>query len=190
MRIRESGMPAVELWRTFFAPRHIIDTLGITKSTGHVVEFGCGYGTFTLPAAQTIAGKITAFELDPAMLEHAKSVTDSAGLQNIDYRTEDFFNAVETLGECSADFIMLFNILHGQQPQVLLAEAFALLIPGGKAGIIHWNYDPDTPRGPPMSIRPKPDSLAALARATGFLVSERIDLPPYHYGFKLTKPTH
>jgi len=37
-----------------------------------------------------------------------------------------------------------------------LNGAYRILKIGGKAGLIHWNYDSTTPRGPSMDIRPKP----------------------------------
>lgn len=30
------------------------------------------------------------------------------------------------------------------------------LLPDGRLGIMHWNHDPATPRGPSMTIRPRP----------------------------------
>ena len=47
---RESGMPEVEVWQRFFDPAHILDRLDCDKP-GNVVEFGCGYGLFTVEAA-------------------------------------------------------------------------------------------------------------------------------------------
>jgi hypothetical protein len=36
-----------------------------------------------------------------------------------------------------------------------------ILAGGGHVAVIHWNYDPQTPRGPPMAIRPRPEIAAA-----------------------------
>ena len=63
MKIRESGMPEREMWEGFFDSRKILATLGINKQTTDVAEFGCGYGTFTIPAAKIIKGKIYAFDI-------------------------------------------------------------------------------------------------------------------------------
>jgi ubiquinone/menaquinone biosynthesis C-methylase UbiE len=57
------------------------------------------------------------------------------------------------------DYAMLFNILHAEQPERLLREARRILAPHGLLGIIHWNYDPSTPRGPSMEIRPARNSV-------------------------------
>ena len=78
---------------------------------------------------------------------------------------------------------MLFNILHAENPVGLLREAFRILRPGGKAGVIHWNYDPSTPRGPDLSIRPRPEQCRAWMREAGcHLTLPFVDLPPFHYG--------
>ena len=69
MRIRESGMPPQEYWDSLFAPERILDALLLDESRRNVVEFGCGYGTFTLPAAQRINGKVFALDLDQRMLD-------------------------------------------------------------------------------------------------------------------------
>ena len=48
---------------------------------------------------------------------------------------------------------------------------------------IHWNYDPTTPRGPSMSIRPRPEVCRQWLNQAGFTVSGQIvNLPPVHYG--------
>ncbi len=81
---------------------------------------------------------------------------------------------------------MLFNILHGEDPVGLLAEAKRNLCPSGLLGVIHWNYDETTPRGPPLDIRPRPEQCLGWAKEAGFTAdSDIIDLPPYHYGMVL-----
>ena len=78
---------------------------------------------------------------------------------------------------------MLFNILHAEDPVGLLRETWRILQSGGKVGVIHWNYDPTTPRGPSMEIRPRPEQTQKWLEQAGFsLVEHQIDLPPYHYG--------
>jgi hypothetical protein len=70
-----------------------------------------------------------------------------------------------------------------------LEEAFRVLRNGGTVGIIHWNYDSETPRGPEMSIRPKPEQCKQWAEQAGFEMTGDgiIDLPPYHYGMAVRK---
>ncbi|MEM7466973.1 MAG: class I SAM-dependent methyltransferase [Pseudomonadota bacterium] len=181
-------MPPPGLWQTFFEPKEILSKLGLITQFDHVVEFGCGYGTFTTPRAQIVNGRVSTFDLDEQMIAHARGQLPAEILNKVQFHHLDFCFATQVLGKSIADYVMLFNILHGEEPIRLLEQAFDLLCPEGRAGIIHWNYDPDTPRGPPMDIRPQPEELADLAHGAGFMVSEMIDLPPFHYGFQLQKP--
>jgi len=82
---------------------------------------------------------------------------------------------------------MLFNLLHANEAEQLLNEAKRMLKPGGKLGVMHWNYDPLTPRGPSMEIRLRPEQCVQLVERSGFDVSGIVDLPPYHYGFVGTR---
>jgi len=91
------------------------------------------------------------------------------------------------LPDGSVDYVMLFNILHLERPMVLINEAKRILRGGGKLGIIHWNYDPKTPRGPSMDIRPKPEQCIKWAESAGFSNVVQYDLKLYHYGIVLTK---
>ena len=54
MQTRESGMPPEEMWSKFFDPITVLKNLGLAANCRDVLEFGCGYGTFTIPAAQMV----------------------------------------------------------------------------------------------------------------------------------------
>jgi hypothetical protein len=99
----------------------------------------------------------------------------------------DFISQGSGLGDTSVDYVFLFNILHVEKPKSLLSESCRILKNGGKVGIIHWNYDPTTPRGPPMAIRPRPEQCRSWAESVGFVYEQQFDLKPYHYGFVFKK---
>jgi ubiquinone/menaquinone biosynthesis C-methylase UbiE len=61
-------MPEEKAWDKFFNPIKILKTLGLNSSTIDVVDFGCGYGTFTIPAAKIIRGKVYAIDVEPEMI--------------------------------------------------------------------------------------------------------------------------
>ncbi len=186
MRVRESGMPAQDYWDSFFDVDKTLDALLLDTSRRDVLEFGCGYGTFTLPAARRISGKVIALDLDSEMLEATELSAREAGLDNIECHLRDFVADGSGLADGSVDYAMLFNILHLEEPVRLLAEAQRNLGQGGLLGIIHWIFDETTPRGPPLDIRPKPEQIVAWSLEAGFSPgSEIIDLPPYHYGLVL-----
>ncbi|MFZ5802930.1 MAG: class I SAM-dependent methyltransferase [Candidatus Omnitrophota bacterium] len=187
MKVRDSGMPERELWEKFFKPEDILTTLGITRQTKDVVEFGCGYGTFTLPAAKVISGMIHGLDIEPDMIRITAEEAQKQGLANVRTVWRDFIAEGSGLQDESMDYAMLFNILHLEHPEILIGEAGRVLKKGGKLGILHWNYDPTTPRGPAMEIRPKPEDCTQWAKNAGFHSPKRYDLKPYHYGIVLVK---
>jgi SAM-dependent methyltransferase len=182
-------MPPEEMWQGFFDPIAILTKLGLDANCGDVLEFGCGYGTFTIPAAITVRGKVYALDIEPEMLAINKAKADAAGLHNIELIQRDFVAAGTGLADGTVDYVMLFNILHAEERMALLREAWRVLRPSGKLAILHWNFDSATPRGPSMSIRPKPGQCRAWAEEAGFaaISPTDIDLPPYHYGLVLER---
>jgi ubiquinone/menaquinone biosynthesis C-methylase UbiE len=183
MKTRESGMPDEDRWNSFFAPGSILDHLGLSQNCQCVVDVGCGYGIFSIPAAQRIKGTVYAIDIELNMVAACQAKVEEAGLSNVICGQRDFVIDGSGMPDQSTDFVMLFNILHAENPVDLLKEANRILIPGGKVGVIHWNYDPATPRGPSMDIRPRPDQCQVWIQTAGFeLFTPFIVLPPYHYG--------
>lgn len=168
-------MPEKEMWEGFFNPPEILSTMGISGRTGDIVEFGCGYGTFTIPAAKIIKGTIYAIDIEKEMISLTHQEAKKHQLRNVKTVLSDFMTQGTGLKDLSVDYVMLFNILHIEQPDVLLKESYRILRPCGKLGIIHWNYDPSTPRGPSMDIRPRPQQCLQWAQDAGFIKIEQYD---------------
>jgi SAM-dependent methyltransferase len=190
MKTRESGMPNEDVWASFFRSELALDRLGLRDVWGDVVEFGCGYGTFTIPAARRITGCVYALDIEPEMISIVAAKTAMSRLANIRPLLRDFVNEGTGLPAGGMAYAMLFNVMHAEESQAMLAEALRVLAPGGLLGIMHWKYDETTPRGPSMEIRPRPEECRDAATAAGFrmLLPGIIDLPPYHYGMVLRKP--
>ncbi len=178
-------MPHKEMWEGFFNPAQTLAVMGLGGDVGDAVEFGCGYGTFTIPAAKIIRGTVHAIDIDAEMIAQTKQA--AAGVKNIHVMRRDFLTQGTGLKNESVDYVMLFNILHIEDPEALLQEAWRILRRGGKLGIIHWNYDASTPRGPSMDIRPKPEQCIRWAQEAGFSGPQHYDLKPYHYGIIMRK---
>ena len=124
------------------------------------------------------------------MVEATRRKSVLLGTRNLVAVQRDFVAEGTGLPSESADYAMLFNILHAEERGVLIQEAFRALRPGGILAVIHWQYDPSTPRGPSMSIRVRPDQCVDWCRNGGFVVADNaiVGLPPYHYGFIAVRP--
>ena len=182
-------MPAEDSWATFFDPEAVLRALGLDAASGRVVDVGCGYGTFAIPAARLTGRDVLAVDIEPGMAEAVAARAHTAGLSRVAAATRDV--AANGLGEpdASADVILLFNLLHCEDPGGLLREARRVLTPGGRVGVIHWRSDVPTPRGPALDIRPRPEDVERWFLKAGYelLVGPQM-LPPYHFGLVGRKP--
>jgi len=181
LKIRESGMPAENVWRGFFSPEQTLTALGLSEVCETVVDIGCGYGTFSIPAARFVHGTVHAIDIDHEMIAAVKAKTRDDQLSNLVASRRDV-EAGTGLGDATADYVMLFNILHTEHPQLLLREARRILKSDGLLAVMHWNYRA-TPRGPSMGIRLRPEQCRALVSEARFTQASLIELPPHHYGF-------
>ena len=189
MKLRESGMPAEEYWESLFDVELILDRLGIDATLHDVAELGCGYGTFTLPVARRIRGTIETFDIELAMVERTLQRAREAGLSNVRAEVRDVLAEGFPGGPQTKDACLLFNILHGEEPERLLAYAAQVVRPDGRVPVIHWRYDPATPRGPNLEIRPRPEQIIEWAQRTKMLrlIAPVLDLPPWHYGLRFAR---
>ncbi|HSY06021.1 MAG TPA: class I SAM-dependent methyltransferase [Steroidobacteraceae bacterium] len=189
-RIRDSGMPPLEQWERFFDPGSILEALGCRDLSGDVVEFGCGYGTFAIPAAHRASGTVYALDIDPLMVAATTERAQRAGTPNVVAERRDFVVGGCGRPACSTSYVMLFNILHLQEPLGLLQEAHRVLRPGAILGILHWKRDASTPRGPPLEMRPSAEQCRLWGKAAGFRWIGTPQLPgsPWHWGMMLARP--
>jgi SAM-dependent methyltransferase len=190
MKYRESGMPQESLWDSFFDVFQAIEKMDISKNTKVLIDIGCGYGTFFLPIAGYINGIAVGIDIDPEMIKICKDKAVSQNIKNIDLIQGDIIDqaVLKTLEKYrqKIDYISLFNILHCEEPVELIKIISGILNTGGRIGIIHWKYE-ETPRGPSMEIRPKPENIIEWTSKVGFDLEKQVDLPPYHYGLVFVK---
>ena len=189
MKFRDSGMPDEQMWNTFFYPINILSQMEITSDIKTLVDIGCGYGTFIVPASG-IVHQIVGVDIESEMIDVCAKKLNEYGIKNVelvcgDISTEATLNFLAKY-KGNVDYITLFNILHCECPQELLNNAYDLLNVNGKVGVIHWMYG-ETPRGPEMEIRPKPKVIIDWAEKAGFTLEKEIDLPPYHFGLIFSK---
>lgn len=178
-------MPEKEYWENLFNIQLILEKLEINNNINSLVEFGCGYGTFTIPSAKLINGNIIALDIDQKMINITNNLLKEKNIKNVIIKKRDFIKEGTGIKNNSIDYVMLFNILHHKNPNEIFEESYKILKNNGKLGVIHWNYDKSTPRGPDMNIRPQPEYLKKKILENKFKIfkNKLIDLPPHHYGF-------
>ncbi len=189
MRIRESDLPDENEWTTFFDPMKILRKMGLDKHVGDVADFGCGYGTFTIPAAQIVSGKVYAIDIDTEMVNIVKQKAYRNSLKNIETFSRDIQGEGSGLKDESVDYVFLFNVLHAQYPEGLLKEAHRVLRKTGCVAILNWRVDPTTPCGPPVNMRPSLEQSVKWCVKAGFDPSstKTFNFKPYHYGLVMRK---
>ena len=171
-------MPDEAYWESLFDVPLILSRFAMERFDD-VAELGCGYGTFTIPIAQAIRGTLYAFDIDPEMIARTQQ---RARALPVVYRQSD---VMESGFGVQVDAVLLFNILHCDDPVTLLRNAAGALRAGGQVLMIHWRYG-QTPRGPHLNIRPRPEQIIQWAENAGLQpMGEVFDLPPWHYGLRL-----
>lgn len=188
MKVRDSGMPEETKWNDFFNIDLLLCELEIDSRIIDLVEVGSGYGTFTIPAAKRIQGKLYAYDIEKELIGILNQKLEDQQISNVISKQRDILDQTTGLSDNSVDYVMLFNILHHDSPSDFMNEAYRVLKPEGKIGIIHWRSDITTPRGPKLNIRPKPEQIVEWIDTQKF----RIDKPPfviepYHFGLIISK---
>lgn len=190
MKVRDSGMPEEAYWESLIDVPGILAAVGPPEGAHDAVDFGAGYGTFSIPTAKLINGTMHALEIDPTSIRRLQERASIAGISNLRIAARDFVTTGAGLPDASVDYVMLFNILHHAEPLALTREAARILAPSGRIATLHWRTDIVTPRGPDLSIRPEPSHIRNWLEAAGLSVdqTEPIILEPYHFGFTARKP--
>ena len=143
----------------FFDPACVLAKLDCAGAIGDV--------TFTIPGAHMIESCVLAFDIEPEMVAVTVAKPSAADLSNVFTEVRDFVADGCGVPDGEAGYAMLFNILHIEDPVGLLREACRALAPGGKAGIIHWRSDLETPRGPSALIRPSAEQCRSWVSVRG-----------------------
>ncbi len=187
MKVRDSGMPDENLWNTFFDTKKILEALEIDNNVNRLLDIGFGYGTFLLPISRVVKSVI-GLDIEPSMIEICNQKIKAENISNIKLLQGDISDnqTADLLLYETIDYVTLFNILHCETPNEFLKNIYNILKRGGKVGVIHWKYE-NTPRGPSLQIRPKPEEIIRWATDTGFKLLKQVDLPPYHFGILFEK---
>jgi ubiquinone/menaquinone biosynthesis C-methylase UbiE len=118
-------------FRDFFRPRkNILKEVGLEEGF-HVLDYGCGSGSYTIPLADSVgpSGKIYALDIHPLAIRMVKKRAAKKQLANVITIQSDCQTG---LPDQSLDRVLLFDVFHDLgQPDMVLKELHRVLKPGG-----------------------------------------------------------
>ena len=118
-------------FRDFFLPRlNILKEVGI-KPGFHVLDYGCGSGSYIMPLAELVgeSGKIYALDIHPLAIQKVKDIASKKQLANVETILSD---CKIGLLDNSLDVVLLYDTFHDLgDPNRVLEELHRVLKPNG-----------------------------------------------------------
>jgi ubiquinone/menaquinone biosynthesis C-methylase UbiE len=181
--LRDTDLPLEDEWEGYFRADEILAEIGLRHGMVFA-DLGCGYGTFSIPAAKIVGkiGHVFAVDIDKKMVERVQERANESKLRNISTTTGNILSdkGLE-VPKKSIDIALLANVIHGTRRRVyLLKQIRRLLRPGGSIVIINWKCE-KTPRGPPMKMRPREEEMSDYLVEAGYVKPRILEIPPFHY---------
>lgn len=128
--------------------KQIMQHVGI-KENDIVIDFGCGYGHYTLACGLVLnnTGKVYAIDCDKKALNYIEEKKQTYHIQNIEPIKNDGSPIID-IPDNSADFILLYDVIHIQDKQSkhsmassLYKEANRVLKTGGILSTLNFESD-------------------------------------------------
>jgi len=118
-------------FRDFFLPRkNTLEEVGI--ETGfHVLDYGCGPGSYIIPLAELVgeSGKIYALDIHPLAIRKVQGIVSKKQLLNVETILSDYQTG---LPDNNLDVVLLYDIFHHlSDPNAVLKELHRVLKPDG-----------------------------------------------------------
>jgi ubiquinone/menaquinone biosynthesis C-methylase UbiE len=118
-------------FRDLFSPRrNILEEVGIEPGF-HVLDYGCGPGSYIVPAAELVgrSGKVYALDIHPLAIKSVKSIASKKQLANVKTICSDCKTG---LPDKSIDVILLYDTFHDlSDSNKVLKELHRVLKPNG-----------------------------------------------------------
>ena len=125
----------------FRNPEDTLATIGIEEGQ-RVLDFGCGIGSYAIPAAKIVgnSGRIYALDVHPIAIDRVNKRIVKEGLKNV----ETIISGLETgLADKSLDHILLLDVYSWiSTKSKLLNELHRVLKPEGKLSVLIDHMDP------------------------------------------------
>jgi ubiquinone/menaquinone biosynthesis C-methylase UbiE len=161
--------------RQWLHPKLNLEHIGL-RSEMVFMDIGCGYGFFTIPAAQIVGeqGKVYAVDVSASAINRLKREAAKKGLKNV---TAKVGAAEETVFcEACADIVFYSIVLHDfRDPAKVLQNARQMLKTSGTLVNLDWKKKP-LPIGPPMRIKFSEEQASNLIKQAGFTIESIKDL--------------
>jgi ubiquinone/menaquinone biosynthesis C-methylase UbiE len=118
-------------FRDLFLPRiNILKEVGI-KPGFHVLDYGCGPGSYIISLAELVgkSGKIYALDIHPLAIQKVQSIVSKKQLTNVETICSDCKTG---LPDDSVDIVLLYDTFHNLgDPNGVLEELYRVLKPNG-----------------------------------------------------------
>jgi len=116
-------------FRDFFLPRmNILKEVGI-KPGSHVLDYGCGPGSYIIPLAELVgkSGKIYALDIHPLAIQMVQNIASKRQLTHVETISSDCKTG---LPDNSVDVVLLYDTFHDlSDPNGVLEELHRVLKP-------------------------------------------------------------
>jgi ubiquinone/menaquinone biosynthesis C-methylase UbiE len=180
--IRETDLPVEAEWEGYFRAKAILSKVGL-KCGMVLADLGCGYGTFSIPAAKTVGktGHVFAVDIDKKMTKRVQERSNEIKIRNIATSTASIFSKRLEIPKKSVDIALLANVIHGTKRRVyLLKHIRPILTSNGSIVIVNWKRK-KTQRGPPMKMRPREKEILDDLISAGYVKARILRIPGHHY---------
>lgn len=114
-------------FRDFFKPRGEVLREVDIRPGFHVLDYGCGPGSYLIVAAELVVttGKVYALDIQPLAVKRVQSVASKKGLANVETISSDCATGLEN---GSVDVVLLYDTLHSlSNPDAVLEELHRVL---------------------------------------------------------------
>lgn len=181
-------MPTAGWWEALWPdPAAVLALVGLKRGMD-VIDLCSGDGWFTLQIAK-IATRVTALDIDPALLEVARHRLSESGITNCGFITGDAYR-LGTMISRPVDFVFMANAFHGVPDRPRLASVVRVALKEtGLFAIVNWHQRPreettilGEPRGPGTELRLSPGRTIEDVVLAGLKLLKLVEIPPYHYG--------